>query len=54
MYAAMGANDQRIYIVPSKNMVVLRMGDNANASDPNFALSSFDNELWEKINDLIN
>ncbi|MBL7748162.1 MAG: serine hydrolase, partial [Chitinophagaceae bacterium] len=31
MYAAMGAEDQRIYVVPSKKMVVIRMGD---ASDP--------------------
>lgn len=54
MYAAMGAEDQRIYVVPSKKMVVIRMG---NASDPNnpvFALSGFDNALWEKINAVIN
>lgn len=53
MYAAMGAEDQRIYVIPSKNMVVVRMG---NASDPNnssFALSGFDNALWEKINAVI-
>lgn len=52
--AAMGAKDQRIYVVPSKNMVVIRMG---NASDPqnaNFAVSGFDNALWEKINAVIN
>ncbi|MDC6405634.1 MULTISPECIES: serine hydrolase domain-containing protein [Maribacter] len=54
MVAAMGAKDQRIYVVPSKNMVVIRMG---NASDPqntNFAVSGFDNALWEKINAVIN
>jgi CubicO group peptidase (beta-lactamase class C family) len=27
MYAAMGASDQRIYVVPSKKMVVIRMGE---------------------------
>ncbi|UII26478.1 serine hydrolase [Fulvivirga maritima] len=53
MYAAMGANDQRIYIVPGKNMVVIRMGEAANPDDPNFAVSGFDNVLWEKINDVI-
>lgn len=54
MFAAMGANDQRIYIVPSKKMVVIRMGEAANPNESNFAISSFDNVLWEKINDLVN
>ncbi len=51
MYAALGKNDQKIYVVPSKKLVVVRMGNAAD--DTNFALSSFDNDLWEKINDLI-
>ncbi|WP_423999523.1 serine hydrolase domain-containing protein [Maribacter sp. IgM3_T14_3] len=54
MYAAMGANDQRIYVVPSKKMVVIRMGDASDPANPNFAVSGFDNELWEKINAVIN
>lgn len=54
MYAAMGAEDQRIYVVPSKNMVVIRMGDASDPDNPNFALSGFDNALWEKINAVIN
>jgi CubicO group peptidase (beta-lactamase class C family) len=54
MYSAMGASDQRIYVVPSKKMVVIRMGDASDPSNPNFALSGFDNELWGKINDVIN
>jgi CubicO group peptidase (beta-lactamase class C family) len=54
MYAAMGANDQRIYIIPSKNMVIVRMGDASDPSNPNFAVSGFDNQLWEKINAVIN
>ena len=52
MYAALGKNDQKIYIVPSKKLVVIRMGEAA--SDENFALSSFDNDLWAKINAVIN
>ena len=52
MYAALGKNDQKIYIVPSKNLVVIRMGDAAD--DDSFGLSTFDNELWEKINFVIN
>ena len=52
MYAALGKNDQKIYVVPSKKLVVIRMGDAAD--DQNFALSNFDNALWEKINALTN
>ena len=54
MYAAMGAEDQRIYVIPSKNMVIVRMGDASDPINPNFALTSFDNELWQKINAVIN
>lgn len=53
MYAAMGAEDQRIYIVPSKNIVVIRMGDASDPSNPSFAVSGFDNALWQRINALI-
>jgi CubicO group peptidase (beta-lactamase class C family) len=54
MYAAMGAEDQRIYVVPSMNMVVVRMGEASDPDNPNFALSGFDNALWEKINAVLN
>jgi hypothetical protein len=54
MYAAMGANDQRIYVVPSKKMVVIRMGDASDPTNPNFAVSGFDNALWGKISALTN
>jgi len=53
MVAAMGKDEQRIYIVPSKNLVIIRMGE-ATASGDNFALSSFDNVFWEKFNEVIN
>lgn len=53
LIAAMGAEDQRIYIVPSKQLVIIRMGNTANPSNPNFALSGFDQALWEKINQVI-
>ena len=52
MYSALGKNDQKIYVVPSKKLVIVRMGDAAD--DSNFALSSFDNALWAKVNALIN
>lgn len=54
MFAAMGAGDQRIYVIPGKKMVIVRMGEASNPANPNFAVSGFDNELWEKINALIN
>lgn len=54
MYAAMGAADQRIYVVPDKKMVVIRMGNASDPANPNFAVSGFDNELWQKINVVIN
>jgi CubicO group peptidase (beta-lactamase class C family) len=51
MFMALGKNDQKIYIIPSKRMVIVRMGDAAD--DVNLALSDFDEVLWEKINALI-
>lgn len=51
MYMALGKNDQKIYVIPSKKMVVIRMGDAAD--DENWALSGFDEDLWEKISAVI-
>ena len=50
MFMALGKNDQKIYVVPSKKMVVIRMGDAAD--NANLALSDFDETLWTKINAL--
>ncbi|MEQ3664042.1 MULTISPECIES: serine hydrolase domain-containing protein [unclassified Olleya] len=52
MYCALGKNDQKLYIVPSKDLVIVRMGEAAD--DSNFALSSYDNALWEKLNNVFN
>lgn len=51
-YAALGKNDQKIYMVPSQNMVVIRMGESA--GNAHLALSSFDNELWGKLRLVMN
>ncbi len=51
MYMALGKNDQKIYVVPSKKMVIVRMGNAAD--DVNLALSDFDETLWAKISALI-
>ncbi|MBW4362584.1 serine hydrolase domain-containing protein [Flavobacterium taihuense] len=50
MFMALGKNDQKIYVVPSKKMVVIRMGDAADSV--NLALSDFDEMLWTKISAL--
>ncbi len=47
LVAALGKNDQKIYVVPSLDMVVVRQGDSAGESL--LALSTFDNELWTRI-----
>jgi CubicO group peptidase (beta-lactamase class C family) len=50
MFMALGKNDQKIYVIPGKKMVVIRMGDAADGQ--NLALSDFDEMLWEKISAL--
>lgn len=47
MFMALGKNDQKIYVIPSMKMVIIRMGDAADTS--NLALSDFDETLWTKI-----
>lgn len=46
-YAALGANDQKIYVVPSMDLVVVRVGDAADESA--LALADFDEALWQKL-----
>ena len=50
MFMALGKNDQKIYVIPSKKMVIIRMGDAADTT--NLALSDFDEVLWQKISAL--
>lgn len=50
LYAALGKNDQKIYVVPSTQMVIVRQGNSA--ENVTFALSGFDNKLWDYINKL--
>ncbi|MCI1189368.1 serine hydrolase [Hymenobacter sp. DH14] len=47
LIAALGKNDQKIYVVPSLGLVVVRQGNSAGAS--RLAASSFDTELWTRI-----
>ncbi len=52
LIAGLGKNDQKLHIIPSEGLVLVRMGDDAGESL--LGPSSFDNELWGKINALIN
>lgn len=50
MYCALGKNDQKIYIIPSTNMVIVRMGNEGGQITG--AVSSFDNLFWAEFNKL--
>jgi CubicO group peptidase (beta-lactamase class C family) len=49
MFAALGKNGQFINIVPSQNLVWVRMGNAPDGSEVPFTLND---EIWEKLNDL--
>ncbi|MDO5970596.1 serine hydrolase [Flavivirga aquimarina] len=51
LIAGLGKNDQKMYVVPSEKLVIIRMGDDA--GDGLLGPSSFDNNLWVEINKLI-
>lgn len=51
LYCALGKNDQKIYVVPSRKLVIIRMG--TAADNVNMALSDFDEVLWQKISAVI-
>jgi CubicO group peptidase (beta-lactamase class C family) len=48
MYMALGKDDKKIYVIPSLDAVVVRLGDNASGNST-LGPSSFDNELWGKL-----
>lgn len=52
LYAAMGKNGQFIDVIPSQNMVVIRLGDDS--SDISLVPTTFHDNMWEKINAVIN
>jgi CubicO group peptidase (beta-lactamase class C family) len=49
MYAALGKNGQFINVVPSQNMIWIRMGD---APDSSFVPFLLNDNIWQYINDL--
>jgi len=52
LIAGLGAFDQKLYLIPSEKLVIVRLGDDAGESQ--LGPSSFDNQLWEKLNALMN
>ncbi len=52
LIAGLGKDDQKLYVVPSEDLVIVRMGDNA--GEALLGSSSFDNDLWEQLNLFIN
>lgn len=50
MFSGLGKDDQKVHVVPSKGMVVIRLGEET--GQPAIATSSFDNLLWQYINEL--
>ncbi|TCZ74593.1 serine hydrolase domain-containing protein [Flaviaesturariibacter aridisoli] len=51
LFAALGKNDQKIYVSRAQGLVVIRMGDSAGT--PALASSGFDNEVWAKLRTVI-
>ncbi len=47
MIAALGKGDKKIYVIPSKDLVVIRHGDDT--GDAVLGPSSFDNMFWAKL-----
>ncbi len=50
MFAAMGKNGQVINVVPSKNLVMIRMGDNPDSALVPFL---FQDQIWERLKEII-
>jgi CubicO group peptidase (beta-lactamase class C family) len=50
-YAALGKNGQIIFVVPSQNLVWIRMGDNPDSGNPLVSVS-YGNDVWNYINKL--
>lgn len=52
MYCGLGKNDQKLYVAPSLDMVVVRMGEDSGYGS--LALSAYDQALWEALNGVLN
>lgn len=52
LIAALGKNDQKIHVVPSKGWVVVRQGNAALGPNGSQVPTVFDNALWHHLNEL--
>lgn len=52
LIAGLGKNDQKLYVVPSQNRVIIRLGEDGGQGF--LAASSYDDQLWTLINGLDN
>jgi Secretion system C-terminal sorting domain len=53
MFSALGKNDQKIHIVPSLNVVVIRMGEPYGDGENNVPII-FDAAIWERLSKIMN
>ena len=51
LIAGLGKDDQKLYVIPSEGLVIVRMGDSGGASL--LGPSGYDEALWQKINAVI-
>jgi CubicO group peptidase (beta-lactamase class C family) len=51
LIAGLGKNDQKLYVVPSENLVIIRMGNDTGESL--LGPSSFDNTLWQHLSEMM-
>ncbi|HAX15181.1 MAG TPA: serine hydrolase [Leeuwenhoekiella sp.] len=50
LIAGLGANDKKLYVIPSKKMVIIRLGPAAYSED--LGPTSYDNDLWSVLNEV--
>ncbi|MEE3244374.1 MAG: serine hydrolase, partial [Bacteroidota bacterium] len=50
LIAGLGANDKKLYVIPSKKMVIIRLGPAAYSED--LGPTSYDNDLWGVLNEV--
>ena len=51
LIAGLGKNDQKLYVVPSQSLVIIRMGEDT--GDALVGPSSFDNALWQRLSEMM-
>lgn len=47
MHVGLAKNDQKLYVIPSQNMVIIRMGNPSAGTEPMQVV--YDRHMWERI-----